>query len=395
MGILKMQDVDLRGQRVLIRVDFNVPIKNGQITSEKRLFASLPTLQLAVNQGAKVMVMSHLGQPKEGEFDENFSLKPVAAWLSNQFGKTIRLEKDWLDGVAVENGELVLLENVRFNVGEKKNDETLAKKMANLCDIFVMDAFATAHRAQASTYGVAQFAKIAVAGPLLTQEIEALSKALEMPRKPLMAITCGAKVSTKLQLLENFLTKVNFLLLGGGIANTFLLAQGYNIGKSLCEVDFVGKAKELLATAQKLNVSIPLPIDVVVAKEISETAKGVIKLVTEISDDDIILDIGPQTIENLVAMVKRANTIIWNGPLGMFELDEFSNGTKAIANAIAQAEAFTLAGGGDTVAAIEKFKLATNRFSYVSTAGGAFLEYLQGLELPAVKVLKMRGENII
>ena len=393
MAILKMTDMDLSGRRVLIRVDFNVPIKNGKITSEKRLLASLPTLKLAVEQGAKVMVMSHLGQPAEGQFDQNFSLRPVAEWLSEHFGKPIRLESNWLDGVEVAEGELVLFENVRFNLGEKKNDEALAKKMANLCDVFVMDAFATAHRAQASTCGVAKFAEIAVAGPLLMQEIDALSRALEKPQKPLMAITGGSKVSTKLQLLENFLTKVDFLLLGGGIANTFLLAKGYNIGKSLCEVDFVDKAREILAVAERNKVEIPLPVDVVVTKEINSDSRGEIKEMTNVDCDDIILDIGPKTSSNLAKMIENVKTIIWNGPVGMFELDEFGKGTEVIARAVADSSAFTLVGGGDTIAAIEKFKILPNCFSYVSTAGGAFLEYLQGIELPAIKILKIRGEN--
>ncbi len=393
MAILKMTDMDLSGRKVLIRVDFNVPIKDGNITSEKRLLASLPTLKLAVEQGAKVMIMSHLGQPVEGKFDQNFSLRPVAEWLSKHFDRTIRLESNWLNGVEVAEGELVLFENVRFNVGEKKNDEALAKKMAGLCDIFVMDAFATAHRAQASTCGVAKFAKIAVAGPLLMQEIDALSRALENPKKPLMAITGGSKVSTKLQLLENFLTKVNFLLLGGGIANTFLLAKGYNIGKSLCEVDFVDKAKEILTVAKQNRVEIPLPIDVVVTKEINSSVRGVVKEVANIDHDDIILDIGPRTSSNLAKMIGDVKTIIWNGPVGMFELDEFSKGTEVVARAVADSSGFTLVGGGDTIAAIEKFKILPNCFSYVSTAGGAFLEYLQGVELPAIKILKIRGEN--
>ena len=391
MTILKMTDLDLSGKRVLIRVDFNVPLKNGVITSDKRLKASAPTLKLAADAGAKVIVLSHLGQPDEGVFNEEFSLKPIADWLSKYFGKNIRLERDWLDGINVEPGEIVLCENVRFNKGEKKDNEELAKKMAALCDVFVMDAFATAHRAQASTHGVGKFAKVACAGPLLMAELDALGKALEKPEHPLVAIVGGSKVSTKSQLLENLLGKVDQLLVGGGIANTFMLASGLPIGKSLCEQDFITKAKELLELAKKHGSEIPIPTDVVVAKEMSETAQATVKKATEVMADDMILDIGPETRKRLAEIINKAKTVVWNGPVGVFEIEQFSEGTKALALAVAGSSAFTIAGGGDTVGAIEKFGIE-NKLSYISTAGGAFLEYLQGDKLPAVKMLEERGE---
>ena len=391
MAIIKMTDLNLSGKRVLIRVDFNVPIKNGVITSDKRLKASAPTLKLAADAGAKVIVMSHLGQPDEGVFNEEFSLKPIADWLSKYFGKTIRLEKNWIDGINVEPGEIVLCENVRFNKGEKKDNEDLAKKMAALCDVFVMDAFATAHRAQASTHGVGKFAPVSCAGPLLMAELDALGKALEKPEHPLVAIVGGSKVSTKSQLLENLLGKVDQLLVGGGIANTFMLASGLPIGKSLCEQDFVAKAKELLELAKKHGSEIPIPTDVVVAKEMTETAEATIKNATEVAADDLILDIGPQTRKRLAEIINKAKTIVWNGPVGVFEMAQFSEGTKAVALAVAGSSAFTIAGGGDTVAAIEKYGIE-NKLSYISTAGGAFLEYLQGDKLPAVKMLEERGK---
>ena len=392
MAIIKMTDLDLNNKRVLIRVDFNVPLKNGKITSDKRLLASAPTLKIAADAGAKVIVLSHLGQPEEGTFDPEFSLQPVADWLSKYFGKTIRLESSWLNGVEVAAGEIVLCENVRFNKGEKKDSEELARKMANLCDIFVMDAFATAHRAQASTHGVAKFAKVACAGPLLTSELDALGKALEKPVHPLMAIVGGSKVSTKLQLLENLLGKVDQLLVGGGIANTFIAASGFPIGKSLYEPEFVAKAKELLETAAKRGAEIPIPTDVVVANELSENATASIKNVADVDENDMILDVGPVTAQKLATMVQNAKTVVWNGPLGVFEIDQFSSGTKTLSMAIASCSGFTIAGGGDTVAAIEKFAIG-GKVSYVSTAGGAFLEYLQGDTLPAVKVLEERGES--
>lgn len=391
MTILKMTDLDLKNKRVLIRVDFNVPIKNGVITSDKRLQASAPTIKLAADVGAKVIVLSHLGQPDEGTFNEEFSLKPVADWLSKFFGKPIRLERNWIDGVNVEPGEIVLCENVRFNKGEKKDSEELAKKMAALCDIFVMDAFATSHRAQASTHGVGKFAPVACAGPLLMAELDALGKALEKPQHPMVAIVGGSKVSTKLQLLENLLGKVDQLLVGGGIANTFMAASGLPIGKSLYEQDFVAKAKELLASAKSKNSEIPIPTDVVVAKEMSETAEAKVKLATEVAADDMILDIGPETRKRLAAIIANAKTIVWNGPVGVFEMDQFGEGTKALALAVAASPAFSIAGGGDTVAAIEKYGVE-KKLSYISTAGGAFLEYLQGDKLPAVKMLEERDK---
>ena len=391
MTILKMTDLDLKNKRVLIRVDFNVPIKNGVITSDKRLQASAPTIKLAADAGAKVIVLSHLGQPDEGTFNEEFSLKPVADWLSKFFGKPIRLERNWIDGVNVEPGEIVLCENVRFNKGEKKDSEELAKKMAALCDIFVMDAFATSHRAQASTHGVGKFAPVACAGPLLMAELDALGKALEKPEHPMVAIVGGSKVSTKTQLLENLLGKVDQLLVGGGIANTFMAASGLPIGKSLYEQDFVAKAKELLALAKNKNSEIPIPTDVVVAKEMSETAEAKVKLDTEVAADDMILDIGPETRKRLATIIANAKTIVWNGPVGVFEMDQFGEGTKALALAVAASPAFSIAGGGDTVAAIEKYGVE-KKLSYISTAGGAFLEYLQGDKLPAVKMLEERGK---
>ena len=391
MTILRMTDLDLHDQRVLIRVDFNVPLKKGVITSDKRLKASAPTLKLAAEAGAKVIVLSHLGQPEEGVFNEEFSLRPIASWLSNYFGKTIRLERNWIDGVSALPGEIVLCENVRFNQGEKKDSEELAKKMANLCDIFVMDAFATAHRAQASTHGVAKFAKVACAGPLLIAELEALNQALEQPRHPLVAIVGGSKVSTKLQLLENLLGKVDQLLVGGGIANTFMLASGLPIGNSLYEHNFVAKAKELLELAKKRGAEIPIPTDVIVAKELSETATTVVKKSTAVEASDLILDLGPETQERLATIINQAKTVVWNGPIGVFEINQFSTGTRTLALAVATSSAFTIAGGGDTVAAIEKFGVA-DKLSYISTAGGAFLEYLQGDQLPAVQVLEERGK---
>lgn len=392
MTILKMADLDLANQRVLIRVDFNVPLKDGVITSDQRLKASAPTLKLAADAGAKVIALSHLGKPKEGEFDEQFSLKPVAAWLSKYFGKKIRLERDWLKGVEVASGEIVLCENVRFNPGEKSDDEKLAKQMAALGDIFVFDAFATAHRAQASTHGISKFINIACAGPSLVAELNALSQAFENPEHPFLAIVSGAKVSTKLPITENLISKVDQLLVGGGIANTFMQASGLPIGKSLYEADYVEKAKQLLTMATKQGAQIPLPIDVVVAKSLSPTAVPIVKSSNEVAPDELIVDIGPKTQTQLKTYLSQAKTIVWNGPMGVFELEQFSQGTKAITEAIANSSAFTIAGGGDTVAAIEKFG-AKDKLSYISTAGGAFLEYLQGKGLPAVEILKIRSKN--
>lgn len=390
MTILRMTDLDLANKRVLIRVDFNVPLENGKITSDKRLKASAPTLKLAADSGARVIVMSHLGKPKEGVFDEKFSLKPVADWLSNCFRKPIRLEKNWLDRVEAEPGEIVLCENVRFNEGEKQNSEELAKKMSNLCDVFVMDAFATAHRAHASTCGVVKFASVACAGPLLVAELDALGKALKDPEHPMVAIVGGSKVSSKSELLVNLLDKVDQLLVGGGIANTFIKASGFPIGKSLHEPDFIDAAKGLMDLAKSKGAEIPIPSDVVVTKSIDLDGKAGVKKTVDIEENDIILDIGPETCRNLSTVINRAKTVVWNGPMGMFEIEDFSNGTKAIGLAVSKSSAFSIAGGGDTVAAIEKFGIES-KISYISTAGGAFLEYLQGEKLPAVEALENKN----
>ena len=387
MTILKMADLDLRGKKVLIREDLNVPLEDGKITGEQRIVASLPTIKHAMNSGASVIIMSHLGKPEEGKFEDKFSLAPVAERLSQLLGKKIPLIKDWLDGVAVAPGEAVLCENVRFNKGEKKNNDDLAQKMAALCDVYVMDAFATAHRAEASTCGVGKFAPIACAGLLLSAELDALTKALEKPERPMMAIVGGSKVSTKVQVLESLLHKVDQLLVGGGIANTFIAAAGFNIGKSLYEPDFVAKAKELIIFAKNRGAEIPIPTDVVVAKEFSKTATGTIKSVSEIADDDMIFDIGPETRKRLADYISKAKTIVWNGPVGVFEFDQFAEGTKAISLAIAESQAFSLAGGGDTLVAIDKFGIE-KKISYISTGGGAFLEFLQGDKLPAVAMLE-------
>ncbi len=390
MPIKKMVDLDLAGKRVLIRQDLNVPIKDGKVTSDIRIQASVPTIKFALEAGACVMVMSHLGRPVEGEYNQEFSLKPVAERLSELLGQPVRLEKDWLDGIDIKPGEVVLCENVRFNKGEKKNDPELGKKMAALCDIFVMDAFGTAHRAQASTHAVAQFAPTACAGPLLANELEALGKALETPDRPLVAIVGGSKVSTKLTVLKSLSEKVDQLIVGGGIANTFIAAEGYPVGKSLYEPDLLEEAKRLIADAKKNGSDIPIPVDVVCAKEFSETAEATIKPVTEVADDDLILDIGPETAKQYAEIVKKAGTIVWNGPVGVFEIDQFGEGTKSLALAIAESPAFSIAGGGDTLAAIDKYQIK-DKISYTSTGGGAFLEFLEGKELPAVTILKQRG----
>jgi phosphoglycerate kinase len=390
MAILKMTDVDLRNKRVLIREDFNVPIENGKVTNARRIEAAIPTIQLALKANAKVLLMSHLGRPIEGQFDSAFSLAPVAEILSDLLQLPVTLKKDWLDGVEVAHDQVVLYENVRFNRGEKKNDAALAKKMAALCDVFVMDAFGTAHRAEASTYGVAEFAKVACAGPLLMAELDALSKAFLNPKPPLLAIIGGSKVSTKLTVLESLLKKVNRLIVGGGIANTFLAAQGHNIGKSLVEMDLIPVAKRLLQIAQQQDIQIPLPVDVVVANEFSKEAKATIKKVNAITSDEMILDIGPETAIMFAEIIKTSGTVIWNGPVGVFEFPSFAAGTKALANAMATTKAYTLAGGGDTLAAIDMFGIA-EKLSYISTGGGAFLEFIEGKELPAVKILQLRS----
>lgn len=385
--MLKMTDLDLSGKRVLIRQDLNVPIKNGEVSSDKRIIASLPSILYAINAGAKVMITSHLGRPNAGEFDKNFSLEPVANHLSELLGQSVRLESNWLDGVEIEAGEVILFENVRFNVGEKENDETLSMKMAALCDICVQDAFGTAHRAHASTYGVAKYAPIACAGPLLISELEALGQALDNPKRPLVAIVGGSKVSTKLTVLDALSKIVDQLVVGGGIANTFIAAQGHGVGQSLCEHDLIPTAKALMD-----KCDIPIPKDVVCGKEFSEFANAETKSSTNVSSDDMIFDLGPKSIDVLCEILQNAGTILWNGPVGVFEFNQFSKGTERIANSIAESEAFSIAGGGDTIAAIDKFKIE-NKISYISTGGGAFLEFLEGKQLPVVEILDSRNEE--
>ena len=389
-SVLRMNDLDLAGKRVLIREDLNVPIRDGQVTSDARIRAALPTIRLALDRGARVMVMSHLGRPKEGVFDPALSMEPVAARLSELLGRRVPLVRDWLDGVEVAPGEAVLLENVRFNAGEKKDAEDLARRMAALCDVYVMDAFGTAHRAEASTHGVARFAPVACAGPLLVNELVALETALEKPARPLVAIVAGSKVSTKLTVLETLLSKVDQLIVGGGIANTFLAAAGFPVGKSLHEADMVDVAKRLLEQSRERGVDIPIPTDVVVAKEFSASAEADVKDAADVAADDMILDIGPDTAERLAGIVGQAGTVVWNGPVGVFEFDQFGEGTKTLAQAIARSAAFSLAGGGDTLAAIEKYGVEEG-MSYISTGGGAFLEFVEGKTLPAVAMLQARA----
>jgi phosphoglycerate kinase len=390
MTVLRMTDLDLRDKRVLIREDLNVPVEDGVISSDARIRAALPSLRAAVGAGARVIVMSHLGRPKEGEFSAEDSLAPVAARLGELLGQPVRLQRDWLDGVECAPGEVVLCENVRFNKGEKKDDETLARRMAALCDIFVMDAFGTAHRAEASTHGVVRFAPIACAGPLLVAELGALSLALAQPARPLVAIVAGSKVSTKLTVLESLLGKVDKLIVGGGIANTFLAADGIAIGKSLYEPDMLDTARALLAQAVARGAEIPLPTDVVVAEAFSPTAVATVRPVGEVRPDELILDIGPQTAARFAGLLAGAGTILWNGPVGVFEFDPFGGGTETLAKAIAASPAFSLAGGGDTLAAIEKYGVASG-ISYISTGGGAFLEFVEGKTLPAVAMLESRA----
>jgi phosphoglycerate kinase len=392
MSIKQMTDLDLRGKRVLIRADLNVPMEQGKITSDARIRASLPTIRQALDKGAaKVMVMSHLGRPKEGVYEEQYSLAPVAKRLEELLGRPVKLVKDWLDGSwQQEPGEVALLENVRFLPGEKADDPELGKKMAALCDVFVMDAFATAHRAEASTHAVAKFAPEVCAGLLLMKELNALRQALEHPKRPLLAIVGGAKVSTKLGVLETLAQKVDQLIVGGGIANTFLAAQGLKIGKSLYEPELVPQAKRILEQAKARGAEIPLPVDVVVAKELSPSAKAEVKAITQLAEDDLILDIGPKTAEHYAALIHSAGTIVWNGPVGVFEIDQFGAGTRKIAEAIAKSSAFSIAGGGDTLAAIEKYGVGEG-IDYQSTAGGAFLEFLEGKKLPAVEILEQRN----
>jgi len=390
MPIINMSDLALEGKRVLIREDLNVPVKDGKVTSDARIRASLPTIKMAVEAGAKVMVMSHLGRPTEGEYDEAFSMQPVVDHLSTLLDCPVRLVKDYLNGVEVKQGELVVLENVRFNQGEKKDDETLSKQYAALCDIYVMDAFGTAHRAQASTHGAGKFAPVACAGPLLQAELDALGKALKEPKRPLLAIVGGSKVSTKLTVLDALSKKVNQLIVGGGIANTFIAAQGHGVGKSLYEEDLLPEANRLIAAAEASGAQIPVPVDVVTGKAFSESTPAQLKAVSDIADDDMVFDVGPQTSAQLAEMIKSAGTIVWNGPVGVFEFDQFGDGTKALAQAIADSDAFSIAGGGDTLAAVDKYNIAS-KISYISTGGGAFLEFLEGKALPAVVMLESRG----
>ena len=391
MSVIRMSDLDLRDQRVLIREDLNVPIDDhGHMTSTQRLESALPTIVAARDAGARVMVLSHLGRPKEGRFDAESSLAPVAEWLGKKLGKPVRLVADYLDGVEVTSGEVVLLENCRMNVGEGKDDDALAKRYAALCDIFVMDAFGTAHRAQASTHGVIKFAPIAAAGPLLCAELDALGEALEHPAHPLLAIVAGSKVSTKLTLLENLIGKVDQLIVGGGIANTFIAAMGHSIGNSLFEPALIDAAKKVIADAKRRKVDLPMPVDVVVATEFSANATATVRLVHEVKEDEMILDIGPETAASYAELIAKAGTVVWNGPVGVFEYDAFGNGTETLARAIAASPAFSIAGGGDTLAAVEKYGIAKD-VSYISTGGGAFLEFLEGKELPAVTALKTRA----
>ncbi len=391
MNVLKMVDQALAGKRLLIRLDLNVPLKDGSVTSDTRIRASLPTIRLALDKGAAVILLSHLGRPVEGVFDEQFSLAPVANYLGKLLGQEVRLVTDWLDGVAVIPGEAVLCENVRFNVGEKSNDEDLAKTMASLCDIFVMDAFGTAHRAQASTHGVAKFAPLACAGPLLIGELDALNRAMREPARPVVAIVGGSKVSTKLTVLKKLVEIVDLLIVGGGIANTFIAAAGHAVGESLFESELVDEARSLMSPASG-RAEIPVPEDVVVATEITESASSQVRQIDGVQSGEMILDIGPETSVRYASLLKSAGTIVWNGPLGVFEIDQFGAGTESVARAVAESPAFSIAGGGDTVAALEKYGV-TDRISYISTGGGAFLEYLEGSALPAIAVLEQRAAD--
>lgn len=390
MAVIKMTDLDLKDKRVLIREDLNVPVKNGKVTSDARIRAALPTLQHALQAGARVMVMSHLGRPKEGIYDEESSLAPVAAHLGMLLGRDVPLIKDWIDGVTVAPGQLVLCENVRFLKGEGKDDEALARKMAALCDVYVMDAFGTAHRAQVSTHGVGKFAPIACAGPLLAAELEALAKVMENPARPLVAVVGGSKVSTKLMVLDTLSTVVDQMIVGGGIANTFIAAAGHPVGNSLVEKDLIPEAQRLTAAAKKRGADIPVPTDVVCGKAFNEDAAATTKAVTDVADDDMIFDVGPQTSARLAEILKSAGTIVWNGPVGVFEFEQFGAGTKALAQAIADSPAFSVAGGGETLEAIDKYGIA-DKISYISTGGGAFLEFLEGKKLPAVAMLEARA----
>lgn len=392
MSVIKMTDLELSGKRVLIRQDLNVPLKEGKVADDTRIRASLPTIEHALKAGAKVMIMSHLGRPEEGVYDEKASLAPVAAHMSDLLGKAVRLERNWLEGVDLSDGEVVLCENVRFNKGEKKSEDGLSQKMAALCDVYVMDAFGTAHRAQASTHGVAKFAPVACAGPLLAAELEALGKALDNPKRPMVAIVGGSKVSTKLTVLESLSKIVDQLIVGGGIANTFIAAAGNQVGKSLYEADLVDQAKKLVEQAKARGASIPVPTDVVCGKEFSESATASLKSVADVENDDMIFDVGPETSQAFADILKNAGTIVWNGPVGVFEFDQFGAGTKALSLAIAESDAFSIAGGGDTLAAVAKYNIA-DKVSYISTGGGAFLEFLEGKKLPAVAILEERAKQ--
>ncbi len=393
MSIIKMTDLDLSGKRVLIREDLNVPVKDGKVTSDKRIRASMPTIEHAMKAGGKVMLMSHLGRPTEGEPADEFSMQPVADYLTEALGKEVKLVNDYLENAPQMNdGDVVLLENVRFNPGEKKNDEALSKRYAALCDVYVMDAFGTAHRAQASTHGAGQFAPVACAGPLLAGELDALGKALDNPKRPMAAIVGGSKVSTKLTVLDALSKIVDQLIPGGGIANTFIAASGFNVGKSLYEEDLVPEAKRLMEAAKAKGGEIPVPTDVVVGKEFSESAEAIVKKVEDVGDDDMIFDIGPETAARFAKMMESAGTVVWNGPVGVFEFDQFGEGTKVLGIAIADSNAFSIAGGGDTLAAVDKYGIA-DKVSYISTGGGAFLEFLEGKELPAVTMLEKRANG--
>jgi len=390
MNVLKMTDQDLTAKRVLIREDLNVPVKDGVVTSDARIRAALPTIKAGIDAGARVMLMSHLGRPKEGTFESAYSLAPVAEHLGSLLNQRVRLVADWLDGLEVDEGEVVLCENVRFNVGEKADDEGLSQKMAALCDVFVMDAFGTAHRAQASTHGVARFAPVACAGPLLATELEALGKALDNPTRPMAAIVGGAKVSTKLTVLESLSYVVDQLIPGGGIANTFIAATGHPVGNSLIENDLIDQAKKLIDDAASRGGEIPIPTDVVVGKAFSAETPATIKTVSDVAEDDMIFDIGPETAARFARMMRDARTVVWNGPVGVFEFDQFGEGTRVLGEAIAGSSAFSIAGGGDTLAAVDKYNIAQN-ISYISTGGGAFLEFLEGKTLPAVAMLEQRA----
>ncbi|WP_318470432.1 phosphoglycerate kinase [Photobacterium leiognathi] len=386
MSVIKMTDLDLAGKRVFIRADLNVPVKDGKVTSDARIIASLPTIKRCLEAGAKVMVTSHLGRPTEGEYAEEFSLQPVVNYLNDALDCDVKLAKDYLDGLELNAGELVVLENVRFNKGEKKNEDELSKKYAALCDVFVMDAFGTAHRAQASTYGVGMFAPVACAGPLLAGELEALGKAMDNPARPMVAIVGGSKVSTKLTVLESLSKIADQIVVGGGIANTFIAAEGNDVGKSLYEADLIPTAKELMA-----STNIPVATDVVCAKEFSESAEATIKSASDIAADDMVLDIGPDSAQALADIIMNAKTILWNGPVGVFEIEQFGKGTEVVANAIAESAGFSVAGGGDTLAAIDKYSIK-DKVSYISTGGGAFLEFVEGKKLPAVEMLETRAK---